>query len=307
MAEAGAEETAEAEGRLLVVGAGTMGAQIAQQAGLSGVDVELVDNDAGQLDRATAENRRLLEDRVGKGKLDADACEAALRRVVPSLDLEASAARCAWAIEAVPERIELKREVFAALDRHLRPEAGIATNSSNFVSSRLADATQRPDRVLNMHFFHPVLVMDVCEVVRGPHTSADTAARAMAWARRIGRQPVLIEREIDGFVVNRVLGAASREAYTLLAEGVASVEDIDTAVRNGLNWPMGPFMLNDFSGLDTVLNVRRDRYAQEGRPGDRYTIEILERLVAAGRLGCKSGRGFYDWSTRPPTPLPLPE
>jgi 3-hydroxybutyryl-CoA dehydrogenase len=296
-----------ADGRLLVLGAGTMGAQIAQQAGLCDVDVELVDTDAGQLDRAVAENRRLLENRVAKGKLDADACAAALGRVTPSQDLAGAAQRSAWAIEAVPERLELKREVFAALDRHLPADAGIATNSSNFVSSRLADATGRPDRVLNMHFFHPVLVMDVCEVVRGPHTSADTAARGVAWARRMGRQPVLIEREVDGFVVNRVLGAASREAFTLLAEGVATVEDIDTAVRNGLNWPMGPFMLSDFSGLDTVLNVRRDRFEQEAQPGDRNTVAILERLVAAGRLGRKSGRGFYDWSTNPPTPLPLPE
>lgn len=298
---------AEATGRLLVLGAGTMGAQIAQQAGLCGVDVDLVDTDGAQLARAVAENRRLLERRVAKGRLEAGDCEAAIARVVPTDDLAAAGARCDWAIEAVPERVDLKREVFAALDRYLPDHAAIATNSSNIVSSRLADATGRPDRVLNMHFFHPVLVMDVCEVVRGPHTSAETAQRGVAWARRIGRQPVLIEKEVDGFVVNRVLGAASREAFTLLAEDVASVADIDAAVRYGLNWPMGPFQLSDFSGLDTVLNVRRDRLEQEGRPGDRHTVDILSRLVAAGRLGRKSGQGFYDWTTDPPTPLDLPE
>ena len=170
----------------------------------------------------------------------------------------------------------------------------------------LADATRRADRCCNMHFFHPVLVMDVCEVVKGSHTSAETAQRAVEWCRRIGRTPVLIEKEIDGFVVNRVLGAASREAFTLLHDGVASVEDIDAAVRNGLNWPMGPFELADFSGLDTVLRVRRDRFQQSAQPGDRATVEILERLVGDGRLGRKSGRGFYDYSTTPPTPLPLP-
>ena len=296
-----------ADGRLLVLGAGTMGAQIAQQAALSGVDVDLYDTSLDQLARAAAENRRLILRRVEKGRLDAAEAEAALARVTPTDDLASAAARSAWAIEAVPERLDLKREVFAALDRHLPAEAGIATNSSNIVSSRLADATGRPAQVMNMHFFHPVLVMDVCEVVRGPHTSAEYAERGVEWARRISRQPVLIEREVDGFVVNRVLGAASREAYTLLAEGVADVSDIDTAVTKGLNWPMGPFLLSDFSGLDTVLMIRRDRFELEGRAGDGHTVDILSRLVAAGRLGRKSGQGFYDWSTTPPTPLPLPD
>jgi 3-hydroxybutyryl-CoA dehydrogenase len=308
MTDATAPSDAEvADGRLLVLGAGTMGAQIAQQAGLSGVDVDLVDTDGEQLLRAVAENRRLIDGRVAKGKLERAEADAALARVHCTDDLAGAARRCAWAIEAVPERVDLKREVFTALDRYLPPQAGIATNSSNIVSSRLADATRRPAQVLNMHFFHPVLVMDVCEVVRGPHTSERYALLGVAWARRIGRTPVLIERETDGFVVNRVLGAASREAFALLADGVATPADIDTAVKLGLNWKMGPFELADFSGLDTVLNVRRDRAALEGNAGDQRTVELLERLVSAGRLGRKSGRGFYDWSTSPPAPLPLPE
>ena len=296
-----------AEGRLLVLGAGTMGAQIAQQAALHGVEVELVDSVAAQLDRALGENRRLLLGRVARGRLDAEAAEAALDRVHPTGDLAGAAASCDWAIEAIVERVRAKREVFAELDAHLPPHAGIATNSSNIRSSRLADATSRPAQVLNMHFFHPVLVMDVCEVVRGPHTSAEYAALGVAWSRRMGRTPVLIEKETDGFVVNRVLGAASREAFALLAGGVADAASIDTAVKLGLNWRMGPFELADFSGLDTVLNVRRDRAELEGAEGDRQTVALLERLVAAGRLGRKSGRGFYDWSTTPPTPLPLDE
>ena len=293
--------------RLLVLGAGTMGAQIAQQAGLRGVDVDLVDTDGDQLARAVTENRKLLLGRVANGKLERVDADAALARVRCTDDLATAARRSDWAIEAVPERVDLKREVFTALDRYLPPHAGIATNSSNIVSSRLASATERPAQVLNMHFFHPVLVMDVCEVVRGPHTSERHALLGVAWARRIGRTPVLIERETDGFVVNRILGAASREAYSLLAAGVASPADIDTAVKLGLNWRMGPFELSDFSGLDTVLNVRRDRAEIEGQEGDLRTVEILSRLVAAGRLGRKSGRGFYDWSTTPPTPLALPE
>ena len=292
--------------RLLVLGAGTMGSQIAQQAALCGVEVVLVDISAEQLAKAADQNRRLLESRVAKGRLEAADAEAALGRVTTSDDLPASAARCDWAIEAVLERLEAKRTAFAELDRHLPADAGIATNSSNIVSSRIADATGRPDMCCNMHFFHPVLVMDVCEVVRGPHTSADTARRAVEWSRRMGRSPVLIEKEVDGFVVNRILGAASREAFTLLANGVASPQDIDAAARLGLNWRMGPFQLADFSGLDTVHDVRRDRYEKSGASGDLDTVEVLAQLIAEGRRGRKSGRGFYDYSTDPPTPLPVP-
>jgi 3-hydroxybutyryl-CoA dehydrogenase len=296
-----------AEGRLLVLGAGTMGAQIAQQAALHGVDVCLVDVSADQLQRGVAQNRRLLEGRVAKGRMAAEDAEAALSRVQTSDDLPAAAADCTWAIEAIVEQVDAKRRAFSELDRYLRAGAGIATNSSTIVSSRLASATRRPERVCNMHFFHPVLVMDVCEVVRNPRTSDATVEDAVDWCRRIGRHAVVIEKEIDGFAVNRVLGAASREAFTLLTGGFASFSDIDTAVRAGLNWPMGPFMLADFSGLDTVLNVRRDRAERNSDAGDRATVELLEKLVAEGRLGRKSGRGFYDWSTTPPTPLPLPE
>jgi 3-hydroxybutyryl-CoA dehydrogenase len=292
--------------RLLVLGAGTMGSQIAQQAALHGIEVDLVDISADQLARAAEQNRRLLESRVAKGRLEAAEAEAALARVTTSDDLPASASRSDWAIEAVLEQLEPKRRAFAELDQHLPPHAGIATNSSNIVSSRLADATGRPELCCNMHFFHPVLVMDVCEVVRGPHTSEDTARRAVEWSRRMGRAPVLIEKEIDGFVVNRILGAASREAFTLLAGGIATPADIDAAARLGLNWRMGPFQLADFSGLDTVHDVRRDRYESSGSPGDLDTVEVLAQLIAEGRRGRKSGRGFYDYSTDPPTPLPVP-
>lgn len=296
-----------ADGRLLVLGAGTMGAQIAQQAALHGVDVDLVDVSRDQLDRAVAQNRKLLDGRVAKGKLEAAAAEIALARVQAGDDLPAAAARCSWAIEAIVEQVDAKRAAFAELDRHLPAAAGIATNSSTIVSSRLASATRRPDRVCNMHFFHPVLVMDVCEVVRNPDTSDQTVRDAVAWCGRMQRTAVVIEKEIDGFVVNRILGAASREAFSLLTGGFATFEDIDTAVRAGLNWPMGPFLLADFSGLDTVLNVRRDRMSRGSTAGDVAAVELLEKLVAAGRVGRKAGRGFYDWSTTPPTPLPLPD
>jgi 3-hydroxybutyryl-CoA dehydrogenase len=296
-----------AKGRLLVVGAGTMGAQIAQQAALHGIDVSLVDVDAEHLQRAMASNRQLLDRRVEKGRLERADADAAAARVTASTDLARAASESAWAIEAVVELPSVKREIFAELDAHLPARAGIATNSSNIVVSRLADATARPQLCCNMHFFHPVLVMDLCEVVRGPETSDGTCARAVAWSQRMGRTAIVVEKEIDGFIVNRILGAASREAFSLLKGGVASAEDIDIAVRKGLNWPMGPFQLSDFSGLDTVLTIRRDRMERDHNPGDVATVDVLERMVAAGRLGRKSGRGFYDYAVDPPAPLPPPD
>ncbi|MFZ2033181.1 MAG: 3-hydroxyacyl-CoA dehydrogenase family protein [Candidatus Dormiibacterota bacterium] len=296
-----------AQGRLLVVGAGTMGAQIAQQAALNGIDVSLVDVDSKHLKRAMTGNRQWLDRRVEKGKLERAEADDAARRVTATTDLASAASESAWAIEAVVELPSVKREIFAELDAHLPARAGIATNSSNIVVSRLADATARPELCCNMHFFHPVLVMDLCEVVRGPETSDDTCERAVAWSRRMGRTAIVVEKEIDGFIVNRILGAASREAFSLLKGGVASAEDIDIAVRKGLNWPMGPFQLADFSGLDTVLTIRRDRMERDHAPGDVATVAILERMVADGRLGRKSGRGFYDYAVDPPAPLPLPD
>jgi 3-hydroxybutyryl-CoA dehydrogenase len=283
-----------------------MGAQIALQAALHDVDVALCDVSEKQLQHAAGFYREWLERRVEKGKLDSEHAEAASRRVRMSGDLAGTAPDCAWAIEAVVEDVEAKRKVFAELDGLLPKDSGIATNSSNIVVSRIADATKRPELCCNMHFFHPVLVMDLCEVVRGPQTSDATVQRAVEWSRRMGRTPIVVEREIDGFIVNRILGAASREAFALLADGVASFQDIDIAVRAGLNWPMGPFELSDFSGLDTVLGVRRDRLERSGDRADAATVAILERMVAAGRRGRKSGRGFYDYSEEPPAPLELP-
>ena len=295
------------DSRLLVLGAGTMGAQIAQQAALQGIEVTLVDSVAAQLTRAVESNRAVLERRVAKGALEASTAEAAVAGVTTTTDLAAAAAGADWAIEAIVEEASAKRAAFAELDAHLPEHAGIASNSSNIVISRLADATSRPHLCCNMHFFHPVLVMDICEVGRGPETSDETMARAVAWCRRMQRSPVVVEREVDGFIVNRVLGAASREAFALLDEGVATVTDIDVAARTGLNWKLGPFELADFSGLDVVLGVRRDRLLREHQSGDDATVRVLQRLVDQGRLGRKSGRGFYDYSTTPPSPIPLAE
>jgi 3-hydroxybutyryl-CoA dehydrogenase len=266
--------------RLAVVGAGSMGAQIAQQAALHGVEVRLQDVNAEQLTRGAESNRSLLQRRVEKGRMTADEMEAALARVHQITELT----------EAVA-----KLRVFAELGGLVPAHAILASNSSTMGISKLARASGRPDRCCNMHFFYPPLVMELVEVVRGPETSDATVERAMAFARSMGRTPVLLHREIDGFIVNRILHMASQEAYRLLDSGVASFEDIDTAVEKGLNWPMGPFRLGDLSGLDVTYNARLHMYQTTGDERYRPSPQ-LEAKVKAGNLGRKTGRGWYDYS-----------
>ena len=279
--------------RVLVVGAGTMGSQIALQTALSGRhEVTLVDSVAGQLERARAQNQKLLARSVEKGRLTETAASDALNRIKESSDLADSAAGADVVIEAVIEDFDAKKAVFEVLGKHAKNDAILASNSSTIAISRLADFTGHPDRCCNMHFFHPVTVMQLCEVVRGPKTSDATVAEAMDFVRSIDRTPVLLQKEIWGFIVNRILFAASEEAMRLLEGGYASAEDIDTAVQKGLNWPMGPFHLLDFSGLDIFYGAMKDRRRQ-GEGGD--APELLRKLVEAGHLGRKTGKGFFDY------------
>ena len=280
--------------RLAVVGAGSMGAQIAQQAALHGVEVTLQDKDSAQLQKAAASNRGHLERRVEKGRLGREDAEAALDRVRTTADLGEAVHDVDFVIEAVFEDLELKRAVFAELDRAAPAGAVLATNSSTMGVSKLASATSRPERCVNMHFFYPPLQMEVVEVVRGPQTSEATVERTVEMAREMGRTPVLLNREIDGFIVNRILHAATQEAYRLLDAGVASFEDIDTAVEKGLNWPLGPFRLGDFSGLDVTYNARMHMYRTTGDERYRPSAQ-LEAKVKAGKLGRKTGEGWYRY------------
>jgi 3-hydroxybutyryl-CoA dehydrogenase len=280
--------------RLAVIGAGSMGSQIAQQAALNGVEVTLQDKSEDQLRKAAESNRGHVMRRVEKGKLGLADAEAALARVHTTADLAEAAHDAEYVIEAVFEDLEVKRAMFAELDRLAPGGAVLASNSSTMGIGRIADATNRPESCVNMHFFHPVLVMDLVEVVRGPKTSDETVERAMAMAREMGRTPVLITKEIDGFIVNRILHAATQEAYRLLDAGVASFQDIDTAVEKGLNWPLGPFRLGDFSGLDVTYKARLHMYKTTG--DERYKPSpSLEAKVKAGKLGRKTGEGWYSY------------
>jgi 3-hydroxybutyryl-CoA dehydrogenase len=271
-----------------------MGSQIAQQCALFGYPVSLTDSDAYQLERAVRSNRGHLQRRVEKGRLTPEQMDTALSLVDLTTDLGEAAAGADVVIEAVVEQLEVKRELFAELDRLCGPEAILASNSSTIGISQIVDGVQHRDRCINMHFFHPVLVMQLVEVMRGPDTSDETVGTTMDLARRIGKEPVLINREIYGLLVNRILAAIKREAFWLAEEGYATPEDIDRAVKMGLNHPMGPFELSDFSGLDVFYFASLQRYRETGDERDKPP-RLLEEKVKAGHLGRKTGKGFYDY------------
>ncbi len=280
--------------KLAVVGGGGMGSQIAQQAALHGVEVQLQDVSADQLRKAVEQNRLLLQRRVEKARLSQAEADAAVALVRTTTDLEEAAGGAEIVIEAIVEKLEPKRDLFAQLDRICPPRTILASNSSTMPISQLASATARADRCCNLHFFFPVLVMELCEVVRGPQTSEETVHFALEFVRQMGRVPVLLNKEIDGFIVNRILHHASQEAYRLLDAGVASFEDIDTAVEKGLNWPLGPFRLGDLSGLDVTYNARRHIYETTGDPKYQPSQQ-LRRKVEEGKLGRKTGEGWYRY------------
>ena len=280
--------------KIAVIGAGAMGRQIALQCALHGFEVDLNDSVAESLQAAAKVTREYLDGRVAKGRITGEQREAALSKVHMTPDLSAAATGASIVIEAIIEQFEPKAALFRELDRLCPPDAILATNSSNVRGSRLAEVTQRPGRVLNLHFFNPALVMELVEVVVHPAVPAGVIETALAFCRRIGKVPVLLRREIPGFIVNRIFRALTREAVSLYEQGYASAEDIDLAVTKGLGHPMGPLRLLDTTGIDVSYLARMDEYNETGVETAKPN-RTLKEMYEKGQWGKKTGRGFYEY------------
>lgn len=278
-----------------VIGAGTMGSQIAMVAALAGFDVILQDVREESLQKAQASLSKHMEKRIAKGTLTAEHVEQAFVNLKLVTSLEEAVRQTDFVIEAIIENLPLKRELFTEVDKLAPAHAIIATNSSTIVSSKLADATNRPDKVCNLHFFNPVLVMDLVEVVKGPHTSEETAQTAVELVKQIHKTPILLKKEIAGFVANRMLGKLMDEAIYLLENDIATVEEIDLACTKALNHPIGPFALMDLTGIDVTYYIRQTRYEETGDESQKPPKVIVEKFEN-GEFGRKTGKGFYSYS-----------
>ncbi|MGN9911681.1 3-hydroxyacyl-CoA dehydrogenase family protein [Phytohabitans sp. LJ34] len=280
-------------GRLAVIGAGLMGSGIAQVAARAGWTVTLRDLDDTATRRGVEGIRRSLEKFASKGTIEPGDVEAALGRVTTTTDLEA-AAEADIVVEAVFERLDVKQEVFRQLDKICGPEAVLATNTSAIPVTQIAAATQRPESVVGTHFFSPVPMMKLCELVRGYKTSDATLATARAFAEEIGKTCVVVNRDIAGFVTTRLIAALVVEAVKLVESGVVSPEDLDVACKLGFGHAMGPLATTDLTGVDVLLHATRNIYTDTADE-KFFPPELLQRMVTAGDLGRKTGKGFYDY------------
>jgi 3-hydroxybutyryl-CoA dehydrogenase len=282
-----------------VIGAGQMGNGIAHVAAVSGLAVLLLDAKPEAVTHALGLIAKNLDRQVGKGVLTAAQKDEALGRIAAAPD-HAALAPCDIVIEAATEREEIKRGILSDVVKHIRPDAILATNTSSISITRLAAATDRPARFIGMHFFNPVPVMKLVEIIRGIATDDATYDAVAALAVRMGKT-VAVAQDFPGFISNRILMPMINEAVYALHEGVGTVRAIDTVLKLGANHPMGPLELADFIGLDTCLAIMR--VLHEGLGDTKYRpCPLLVKYVEAGWLGRKSGRGFYDYSTQPPTP-----
>ncbi|HVQ91757.1 MAG TPA: 3-hydroxyacyl-CoA dehydrogenase family protein [Mycobacteriales bacterium] len=280
--------------KLAVVGAGLMGSGIAQVAAQAGWEVVLRDVTEEALARGRAGIESSYRRFASKGRLSAEQVAASLARITTTTELDA-VADADVVVEAVFESPDVKREVFTALDKICRPDAVLASNTSAIPITQLAAATTRPESVVGTHFFSPVPMMGLCELVRGYLTSDETLAAARGFAESVGKTCVVVNRDVAGFVTTRLIVALAVEAAKLVESGVASAEDVDTACRLGFGHPMGPLQTMDLTGVDILVNAARNIYRDTG-DGKFVPPESLVRMVAAGQLGRKTGRGFYDYS-----------
>lgn len=280
--------------RVAVIGSGLMGRQIALNSALYGYTVFLNDKNEEALEKAKEWTVDYLNGRIAKGKLTQEHIDDVNKVLFFEPDIKLAVEDVDLVIEAIIEDRQIKFDFFKEVTELVKPGTILATNSSFMVSSLFKDAVREPELLANFHYFNPALVMKLVEVVKGEHTSMDTVERLMDFARNTGKDPVFVMKENDGFLANSVLRAVSRKAMELYDEGIASYQDIDTAVEKGLNYPMGPFRLMDLTGIDLAYLAAKRQQDETGerRPG----IELLEKMYNEKKWGRKTGEGFYKYT-----------
>ncbi|MRX72238.1 3-hydroxyacyl-CoA dehydrogenase family protein [Bacillus lacus] len=283
--------------KICVAGGGQMGHQIAMLCALGGFQTVLYDLDEEVLTKASSRLEAIMEKWVFKNKITSEEKEAAFNHLSMTTNLQLAAGDADFVIEAIVEKLEAKRQLFQQLDRITPQHTILATNSSTIVNSLIAESTNSPEKVINMHFFFPPLVMDCVEVVVSKDTSEETANITMQVCERVNRTAVLLKKEISGFVANRILGALQKEAVFLYENGYADYKDIDVICRKALNHPIGPFELMDLSGIDVGYYVMQQRYQETGNPDDK-PFSCIEEKVKQGQLGRKTGQGWYTYSSK---------
>ena len=280
--------------KICVLGAGLMGSGIAQVAAETGFNVSLRDIEDRFVQNGLNIIRKNYERAISKGKMKQEEVDPILARIKGTVDLTAAVKGAEIVIEAVIENMELKKRVYKELDQVCVPGTILASNTSGLSITEIASATRRPDRVIGMHFFNPVPVMKLVEIIRGQSTADETYQIVRALAEKMGKTPITIH-EAPGFAVNRILVPMMNEAIFVLQEGIASAEDIDKGMLLGANHPIGPLALADLVGLDTLLMIQENLYQEFGDSKYR-PCPLLRKMVRAGHLGRKSGRGFYEYS-----------
>jgi 3-hydroxybutyryl-CoA dehydrogenase len=282
---------------IAVIGAGNMGHQISMLCAIHGFRATCTDVKEDILKKAEAFADSYLPGRVAKGRMTEEQARAARERLIFTASMEAAVKDADYVIEAVLEVLDIKRKVFADLDKMTPPHAILATNSSAIVSSKIADVTKRPEKVLNVHFFNPALVMKLVEVVQGPHVSDETREVSMALCEKLEKVPVHLKKEVDGFLLNRILDAITREALWLKEMGVASMEDIDKAQVFGAGHPMGAFRLMDLTGIDLTYTMCMEAFRKTGDEHHLPSPSVVEKYVK-GEYGEKTGKGWYDYNKK---------